>query len=128
MLADSASPHGLSVPILGGYIVPRASHRAVANSACLGRERLMEQPVSSGHYSCKTETQATYRSHKNILCQIEPNLRNVHRGRSCWFKWSLDTSTLAHLMPRQAGASMPLLIPVSEKPAPPLWSVRRENV
>src|ERR1022692_230763 len=60
---------------------------------------------------------------KNILCQIEPNLRNVHRGRSCWFKWSLDTSTLAHLMPRQAGASMPLLIPVSEKPAPPLNSV-----
>src|ERR1017187_6927298 len=107
MLADSASPHDLSVPILGGYIVPRASHRAVAGSACLGRERLMEQPVSSGHYSCKTETQATCRSHENILCQIEPNLHYVHRGRSCWFKGSLALPTLAHLMPPQAGASTP---------------------
>src|ERR1019366_8807342 len=45
---------------------------------------------------------------ENSLCQIKPNLRSLHRGRSCWFKWSLNTSTLAHLMPRQAGASMPL--------------------
>src|ERR1022692_1360055 len=47
---------------------------------------------------------------KNILCQIEPNLRNVHRGRSCWFKWLLDTSTLAQLMPLKVGASMPLTV------------------
>jgi hypothetical protein len=45
---------------------------------------------------------------KNSLCQIDPNLRNVHRGRSCWFEWLLDTSTLAQLMPLKAGASMPL--------------------
>lgn len=56
----SASPHSCSQvrPCLtarltgypGGYIVPRASHRAVASSACPGRERLMEQPVSSSHF------------------------------------------------------------------------------
>lgn len=56
----SASPHSCSQvrPCLaarrtgypGGYIVPRASHRAVTSSACPGRERLMEQPVSSSHY------------------------------------------------------------------------------
>jgi hypothetical protein len=47
---------------------------------------------------------------KNQLCQIDPNLRNVHRGRSCWIKWLLDTSTLAQLMPLKAGASMTLLL------------------
>src|ERR1022692_3551456 len=83
MLADSASPHGLSVPILGGYIVPRASHRVVASSACLGRKRLMEQPVSSDHYSCKTETQATYRSHKHLLRDIQSNSCNLHNRSSC---------------------------------------------
>src|SRR2546425_3880213 len=59
---------------------------------------------------------------KDILCQIKPNRRNVHRGRSCRFEWLRNTSTLAHLMPCRAGASMPLLIPVSEKPEPPLSS------
>jgi hypothetical protein len=43
------------------------------------------------------------------FCQIDPNLRNVHPGRSCWFKWLISTSTLAQLMPYQAGASMPLV-------------------
>ena len=71
----------LGVPILGGYIVPRASHRAVTGSACLGRERLMEQPVSSGHHSsCETETQATCRSHKNVLCQINGHSCSIHGG------------------------------------------------
>jgi len=56
----SASPHSCSQVQLrlaarrtgypGGYIVPRASHRAVTSSACPGRERLMEQPVSSSHF------------------------------------------------------------------------------
>lgn len=48
-LADSAVPHGSAYRFLGGYIVPRASHGVVADFACLGRERLMEQPVSSKH-------------------------------------------------------------------------------
>ena len=45
---------GSHTELIGGYIVPRASHRAVTGSACLGRERLMEQPVSSElHHSVK---------------------------------------------------------------------------
>jgi hypothetical protein len=69
MLADSALPYGLAYRISGGYVVPEASHRAVTGSACPGRERLMEQPVSSGYISsCETETHATCRSHENILC------------------------------------------------------------
>ena len=36
-------------------------------------------------------------------------LSNVHRGRFLPVEWSLDTSTLAQLMPLKAGASMPLL-------------------
>ncbi|WP_250958313.1 hypothetical protein, partial [Rhizobium sp. CG5] len=56
----------------------RASHRAVTGSACPGRERLMEQPVSSGNISsCETETHATCRSHKDILRQIKANRRNL---------------------------------------------------
>jgi hypothetical protein len=44
----------LHTELIGGYIVPRASHGAVTGSACLGRERLMEQPVSSElHHSVK---------------------------------------------------------------------------
>src|ERR1700730_14930683 len=39
VLADSALPRGLAYRISGGYVVPRASHRAVAGSACPGRER-----------------------------------------------------------------------------------------
>ena len=67
VLADSAWPRGSAYRLSGGYVVPRASHRAVAGSACPGRERLMEQPVSSGHtFSSETETQATFRSHVNI--------------------------------------------------------------
>ena len=64
VLADSALPHGSAYRLPGGYVVPRASHRAVASSACPGRERLMEQPVSSGHnYLRETEIHATCRSH-----------------------------------------------------------------
>ena len=67
VLADSASPRGSAYRLPGGYVVPRASHRAVTGSACPGRERSMEQPVSSGHtFSSETETQATLRSHVNI--------------------------------------------------------------
>jgi hypothetical protein len=47
---------------------------------------------------------------KDKLCQIDSNRRNVHRGRSCLVKWLLDTSTLAHLMPLKAGASIPLVV------------------
>ena len=64
VLADSALPRGSAYRLPGGYVVPRASHRAVASSACPGRERLMEQPVSSGHnYLRETEIHATCRSH-----------------------------------------------------------------
>lgn len=51
VLADSASPRGSAYRLPGGYVAPRASHRAVTGSACPGMERLMEQPVSSGHTS-----------------------------------------------------------------------------
>src|SRR6267142_723066 len=89
MLADSASPHGLAYRFLGGYIVPRASHRAVTGSACLGRERLMEQPVSSGEKpSCETETQATFRSHKNTFCQIDCQNRNLVHGLGLLYQLS----------------------------------------
>jgi hypothetical protein len=72
VLADSALPRGSAYRISGGYVVPRASHRAVTGSACLGRERLMEQPVSSGNTSsCETETHATFRSHEHMLGEIQ---------------------------------------------------------
>jgi hypothetical protein len=45
---------------------------------------------------------------KYVFCQINADSRNVPHGRSCRFKWLLDTSTLAQLMPCRAGASMPL--------------------
>lgn len=51
VLAGSALPHGSAYRFPGGYVVPGASHRAVASSACPGRERLMEQSVSSAHRS-----------------------------------------------------------------------------
>ena len=38
----------------------------------------MEQPVSSRDTSCETETQATFRSHKNVLCQIDAKRHNGH--------------------------------------------------
>lgn len=83
VLADSALPHGLAYRSPGGYVVPRASHRAVAGSACPGRERLMEQPVSSGHaFSCETETQATCRSHEHVLGDVDAHCHTVHRGSS----------------------------------------------
>jgi len=79
------SHHDSAYQFLGGYIVPRPSYRAVTGSACLGGERLMEQPISSGGKpSCETETQATYRSHKDVLGQIHTYCRNLHSGRpSC---------------------------------------------
>src|SRR3954462_5477034 len=49
VLADSALPRGSAYRISGGHVVPRASPQAVTGFACLGRERLMEQPVSSGY-------------------------------------------------------------------------------
>lgn len=81
VLADSALPRGLAYRMSGGYVVPRASHRAVTGSACPGRERLMEQPVSSGRtFSFETETQATCRSHENVLCNVQSVCRSIHLG------------------------------------------------
>ena len=95
VLADYIWPHGCVYRLPGGYFVPRASHQAVASFACLGRERLMEQPVSSRITSCKTETQATFRSHEDMLCQVNANCRNLHGGRSSRFGWLNTPSTLA---------------------------------
>ena len=80
VLADSALPRGSAYRIPGGYVVPEASHRAVTNPACPARERLMEQPVSSGHTcTCETETHATCRSHDDVLRQIHADASNpVH--------------------------------------------------
>jgi hypothetical protein len=98
VLADSALPRDLAYRISGGYAVPRASHRAVAGSACPGRERLMEQPVSSGHtFSCETETQATCRSHEDAFGQVDGNGRGFHLVSPCriWHpKRHSDTSLL----------------------------------
>jgi len=101
VLADSALPRGSAYRISGGYVVPRASHRAVTGSACLGRERLMEQPVSSGHtFSCETETQATCRSHKAVFAQIDTNERYVvHDG----LQFGMNTASLT----RPAGRGGP---------------------
>ncbi|REG58668.1 hypothetical protein B0G80_1338 [Paraburkholderia sp. BL6669N2] len=75
VLADSASPRGSADRLPGGYVVPRASHQAVTGSACPGRERLMEQPVSSAHtFSSETETQATFRSHVHVESDVKLDL------------------------------------------------------
>jgi hypothetical protein len=93
VLADSALPRGLAYRMSGGYVVPRASHRAVIGSACPGRERLMEQPVSSGHtFSCETETHATFRSHEHTLCNVKFVCRSIHLGPPL-FKWLCRNST-----------------------------------
>src|SRR5258708_39474474 len=71
------------------------------------------------------------------FCQIDPNLRNVHLGRSCWFKWLLDTSTLAQVMPLKAGASMPLemdtlrfrtLSTASDPPQSRVWRRKHSSI
>ena len=65
VLADSASPRGSTYRMYGGYFVPGASHQAVASFACPGRERLMEQPVSSGLLrSVKQRIKRLCRSHR----------------------------------------------------------------
>ena len=95
VLADSALPRGSAYRISGGYVVPRASHRAVTGSACPGRERLMEQPVSSGNISsCETETHATCRSHENVLGQVQANRANFSHGRL--LRWCSRQPILAH--------------------------------
>src|ERR1022692_2099304 len=63
---------------------------------------------------------------KNQLCQIDSNLGNVHLGRSCWFKWLLDTSTLAQLMPLKVGASMPLAVKSPEMTGQ--WEARLQRI
>jgi hypothetical protein len=79
VLADYIGPHGRMYRLPGGYVVPKASHQAVASFACLGRERLMEQPVSSRITSCKTETQATFRSHEHVFGNVQTDhLLAVH--------------------------------------------------
>jgi hypothetical protein len=118
----SASPHSCSQvrPCLtarltgypGGYIVPRASHRAVASSACPGRERLMEQPVSSSHFfllkqrfmrllvarcaSSRLRCLAlsaliTDASAARLLRAALANASEVRGGLACWFPSSLHT-------------------------------------
>jgi hypothetical protein len=102
VLADSALPRGSAYRISGGYVVPRASHRAVTGSACLGRERLMEQPVSSGNTSsCETETHATFRSHEHMLGEIETNSRDMHWSGSLS---GAEANTLSHRALPGAGA------------------------
>jgi hypothetical protein len=80
VLAVRAWPRGCARRSLGGYVVSRASHQAVASFACLDRERSMEQPVSSGFTSCQTETQATFRSHEDGFSQIDSNGSSIHVG------------------------------------------------
>lgn len=73
VLADSALLRGSAYRISGGYVVHRASHRAVTGSACPGRERLMEQPVSSGNISsCETETHATAGRTNTLFAKSSP--------------------------------------------------------
>jgi hypothetical protein len=108
VLADSALPRGSAYRISGGYVVPRASHRAVTGFACPGRERLMEQPVSSGNISsCETETHATCRSHENILCQINPVHRSLYPPSSLFC--GLHHVTLAHCDAVRRGRQPPHL-------------------
>jgi len=96
------------------HIVPSASHRAVAGSAWLGRERLMEQPVSSGRSSsCETETQATCRSHEHALCQIDADRRNLHDGCPPRFKWSM-TLPLWHIDAVAGGGVHPIAMAASD--------------
>ena len=67
VLADSASPHGSTYRVYSGCFVPGASHQAVASFACPGRERLMEQPVSSGLLrSVKQRIERLCRSHQAV--------------------------------------------------------------
>lgn len=71
------------------YIVPGASHGAVAGSACPGRERLVEQPVSSGHSASReTEIHAIFRSHcRNAIdCLFWTGASRRHAGLPC--SWS----------------------------------------
>jgi hypothetical protein len=108
VLADSALPRGSAYRISGGYVVPRASHRAVTGFACPGRERLMEQPVSSGNISsCETETHATCRSHKDVLCQIDPDDGNLLHGCLPLFCVALTPQTWHIAMPSGRLASTP---------------------
>jgi hypothetical protein len=123
VLADSALPRGSAYRISGGYFVPRASYRAVTGSACLGRERLMEQPVSPGNISsCETETHATCRSHKDILRQIQPDCANLCHGRLPQVV-HLNTSTVAHQ--GRWGASTQSNAATFERRSIPPASVRR---
>jgi hypothetical protein len=145
VLADSALPYGSAYRISGGYVVPRASHRAVTGSACPGRERLMEQPVSSGHsFSCETETHATCRSHKDILGQIDAHCGNRFHGRrsfddafqrrSSWH-FSMPTVSAVHtirltlscLRQVHSGQSEPRFRPrrLATRPGRPIVSVCR---
>ena len=60
------------------YFVPRVSHRAAVSSACPGRERLMEQPVSSGHtLSRETETQVTCWSYEDLFRAIDAGIISI---------------------------------------------------
>ena len=108
VLADYIWPRDRMHRSPGGYVVPRASHQAVASLACLGRERLMEQPVSSRITSCKTETQSTFRSHEHVFCQVDAYCSNLHVGRSCLFKWVEKHLHFGTYDAAKVGASVPL--------------------
>src|SRR5450759_3361728 len=46
---------------------------------------------------------------KNQFCQIDAYCRNVHKDAPLGSSGCHNTSTLAQLMPRRVGASMPLI-------------------
>jgi hypothetical protein len=67
----------------GGQVVLRTPPRVIADSVCSARERLIGQPVSSGHScSCETETHATCRSHEAPFCDVQPGSGSIHDGPS----------------------------------------------
>jgi len=73
--------------------------------------RALQQSVPSGSQARSEKRVYQQVKHGRPLgvVGVDTDSRNVHPGRSRWFKWLLDTSTLAQLMPLKAGASIPLL-------------------
>jgi hypothetical protein len=100
VLADSASPRGSTYRMYGGYFVPGASHQAVASFACPGRERLMEQPVSSGLLrSVKQRIKRLCRSHR---CYQTHSSRGEYRD---WWICAV-TRRRARLIQRRASQEL----------------------
>ena len=71
----------------------------------------MEQPVSSGQpCSCETESQATFRSHKHVLGQIDSDADNLHGGLLLPVNWLLETPVWHFRCRLGEEESIPLLI------------------